>query len=110
MFLPSEVDDAKSKATISSGLITFVLEKKEPNVEWTKIQHDKHKDKDFTRGKRDEAVLYSQERATKLKERKAAEKDQQQKFTVKQQMKVRMMFSFGGVVDKNTCLPSCFLY
>lgn len=38
--------------------------------------------------KRDEAVLYSQERATKLKERKSAEKDQQQKFAVRQQMQV----------------------
>ena len=65
-----------------------MLEKKEPGLTWTDVQHEKHKDKDFTRRKREEAVLYSQERAEKLKERKAAERDQQQKFAVKQQMQV----------------------
>ena len=83
-----EVDDCKSKATISSGKITFLLEKKEPGVTWTDVQHEQHKDKDFAKRKREEAVLYSQERAEKVRERKAAERDQQQKFAVRQQMQV----------------------
>lgn len=85
----TEVDDAKSKATISSGQITFILEKKESGIDWPSIQHERHKDKEFTKSKREEAVLYSQERAAKLTERKAAEKDQQKKYAVRQQMKVR---------------------
>ena len=86
--MPVEVDDSKSKATISSGKITFLLEKKGPGVAWTNVQHEQYKDKDFTKKKREEAISYSQARAEKLRERKAAEKDQQQKFAVRQQMQV----------------------
>eukprot|EP00795_Rhopilema_esculentum_P012547 gene12547-3242_t len=88
VFLAAPVEDSKSKATISSGQITFQLEKKEPDVIWEHIQHEKFKEKGFSKMKRDEAVAFSQERALRQQERRATERDQQQKFAVKQQMRV----------------------
>ena len=91
-----EVDDSKSKATISSGKITFLLEKKEPGITWDDVQHEKCKDKDFAKKEREKAVLYSQDRAEKLREKKAAERDQQQKFAVRQQMQVIFEYLYKG--------------
>ena len=85
------MEDSKSKATISSGQITFQLEKKEPDVVWEHVQHEKYKEKGFSKRKRDEAVAFSQERALRQQERRATERDQQQKFAVKQQMRVKLL-------------------
>ena len=103
-----EVDDSKSKATISSGKITFLLEKKEPGITWDNVQHEKYKDKDFAMKEREKAVLYSQERAEKLREKKAAERDQQQKFAVRQQMQVIFSIYVKKYVHANIILEVVF--
>lgn len=94
MFLFAKVDDLKSKATISSGQITFTLEKQDAEITWSRLQDERYKEKELTKKWREEAVLYSQERTAKQKERRAAEKDQQQKYAVRQQMKVSSDFRY----------------
>ena len=82
------MNDSRSKATIRSGTITFDLEKNDANATWPQLQHVHYKDKEFKKQKREEAVLYSQQKATESREIKAREKDEQKKLNVRQQMKV----------------------
>ncbi len=88
------MDDSRSKATIRNGQITFELEKSEDKT-WPQLQDSRHKEKEFAKEKRHEAVLIAQQRAKEESERKAREKDQQKKFAVKQQMRVRSIFRFN---------------
>lgn len=87
VFLHSEVEDAKSKATFGEGMIKFQLVKKNP-VQWNVLQVAESLDKEFMKRKRDEAIRKAHERAEKEHACKAAEKREQEKIALREQMKI----------------------
>eukprot|EP00794_Sanderia_malayensis_P005280 gene5280-5948_t len=88
VFLNAPVDDSRSKAVIKNGQIHFELQKRDTESTWSLLQHEKHKDKEFMQIERQDAVSFAQQKAQEEAERRAKERDQQQKYTVKQQLLV----------------------
>lgn len=86
-FLSNEVEDTKSKATFGNGVIKFQLVKKNPG-QWNHLQAAESEDKEFMKRKREEAISKAHERAEKESQRKAAEKRDQEKIALREQMKV----------------------
>ena len=87
MPLHADIDDDLSKATISDGLVTFHLHKKEPGL-WLRLLHAKHKEKDFMTKLRKEAVDFKQAQEQKKLQELKDEKERLKKFAVREQMKV----------------------
>ena len=81
------MEDAKSKATFGNGIIKFQLVKKNP-VQWNHLQAAESEDKEFMKRKREEAINKAHERAEKESASKAAEKREQGKIALREQMKV----------------------
>ena len=87
----NEVEDTKSKATFGNGVIKFQLVKKSAS-QWNQLHASESEDKEFMKRKREEAVGKAHDRAEKEKERKAAEKREQEKLALRKQMKVCMVY------------------
>ena len=81
------MEDAKSKATFGNGMIKFQLVKKNP-VQWNHLQAAESEDKEFMKRKREEAIGKAHERAEKESACKAAERREQEKIALREQMKV----------------------
>ena len=87
-------------------MIKFQLVKKNP-VQWNVLQVAESLDKEFMKRKRDEAIRKAHERAEKEHACKAAEKREQEKIALREQMKVIEQFlCHVTVFDEIIFLPN----
>ena len=87
VYLRETVDENASKAKVSSGLVKFEYEKCVSEL-WTTLQADEVKDKKFMASARLKAIEDSHKKAKKLAEQRAKEKREQERFALREQMKV----------------------
>lgn len=85
--LYQEIDDEASKATIANGQVVFYLPKIVPK-KWGQLHVDEHKDKEFMKSLRGEAVDTKQQREQAKEKEREQERDQQKKYAVREQMRV----------------------
>ena len=86
------VEDSRGKATVGNGVIVFSLEKKEQQL-WGQLLTPEFEDKEFMRKKREEALESAHKRVEEEKKKKAEEKRTQEKYSLRQQMEVWIMYS-----------------
>ncbi|XP_031558123.1 dynein assembly factor 4, axonemal-like [Actinia tenebrosa] len=86
-FLFAPVEDVKGKATVGNGAVVFSLIKKEAGI-WSSLQAPQAEDKEFKKRKRDEAIQMAHERALEIARIKENEKREQERYALKQQMKI----------------------
>ena len=87
VYLKEVVNENSSKATISGGLVKFKFEKSEHEL-WNSLQAPEVEDKKFMAAARQKAVEDSHKKAQQLAEEKANEKREQERFALREQMKV----------------------
>ena len=88
-YLKESINESASKATIASGLVKFKFEKSEHEL-WNSLQAAEVEDKKFMAAARQKAVEDSHKKAELLAEQKAKEKREQERFALREQMKVSL--------------------
>ena len=86
-FLYAAVDDLHGKATVGNGVVIFQFDKKEA-VLWHQPQCPQAQDKEFQKQKREEALKRAHSRAQEEKDRRAKEKREDDRLSVREQIKV----------------------
>lgn len=87
VYLKESVCESTSKATIDGGLVKFKFEKVAHEL-WHSLQAPEVEDKKFMVAARHKAVENSHKRAELQAEQKAKEKREQERFALREQMKV----------------------
>lgn len=87
VYLKEHVNESASKATVVGGLVKFKIEKSEHEL-WNRLQAAEVEDKKFMAAARQKAIEDSHKRAELLTEQKAKEKREQERFALREQMKV----------------------
>ena len=85
--LHAPVVEEQCSAKVGNGVIEFRLIKKEPGL-WGRLSSAASEDKDFMVDRRAEAVEYVHKKATELAEQKAKKKREEERYAIKQQMKL----------------------
>ena len=87
VYLKEKINESGSKATIADGVAKFKFEKTDDEL-WNNLQAAEVEDKKFMAAARQKAVEDSHKRAEQLAEKKAKEKREQERFALREQMKV----------------------
>lgn len=85
--LHAPVLEEKCTAKVGNGVVNFVLAKEE-HVLWGRLASEESENKDAMSVKRAEAIEHAQKMAAKLDEDKAKKKREEERFAVKQEMKL----------------------
>ena len=85
--LHAPVVEEQCTAKVGNGVIDFRLIKMEPRL-WGRLSSAESEDRKFMVDRRVEAVEYAHKKATELAEQKAKKKREEERYAVKQQMKL----------------------
>ena len=104
VYLKERINESGSKATIADGVAKFKFEKTDDEL-WNNLQAAEVEDKKFMAAARQKAVEDSHKRAEQLAEKKAKEKREQERFALREQMKVMKVAPWVMWQLPSTTLP-----
>ena len=85
--LHAPVLEEKCTAKIGNGVVNFLLAKEEPGL-WGRLVSMESEDKEFMSARRAEAIEHVQKAAAKLDEERAKKKREEERFAIKEEMKL----------------------